>query len=343
MNKAIVDLLTKCVREGIPAVLMTVVKTIGSTPRSSGAKLLLSAAGEQAGTIGGGAIEHQSLVHARICLDEQKNEVKKFILSPNREDDIGMVCGGTAFVLFQFLDTTSRPVIKLRDVLQLQKQVDRKAWLVTRVASQQVSSFSLVEETQGWTGQPFPELKKDAFKAGCHSEQIGETTYYIDEISLSDRVVIFGCGHVSQALAAVLSTLDFDCTVVDDRQEYVSKERFPTAGELICGDFHAIDSLVTVSTDDYAIVMTRGHKLDFCVLTQLLELSPFYIGVMGSKRKVAIQKQKLAEDGFSETQIERVNMPIGLDIGAETPEELAISIAGELIQKRSEQKLLDRK
>jgi xanthine dehydrogenase accessory factor len=151
-----------------------------------------------------------------------------------------------------------------------------------------------------------------------------------------ETVYIFGAGHCGQKLALVAEMVGFPTVIVDDRADFVSRERFPTADRLLVPDSfeHALDAL-SVDEDSYLVIMTRGHSHDRTVLAQALHTGAGYIGMIGSRKKVAEIFRALREEGFSSEALARVHAPIGLEIGSETPEEIAVSIAAELIQVRA--------
>ncbi len=158
--------------------------------------------------------------------------------------------------------------------------------------------------------------------------------YVQKEFQKSENIVyIFGGGHVAQELVPVLAHLNFPCVVFDDRPEFSNKEVFPDAKECIVGDFETILDFIEIKETDFVCIMTRGHQFDYLVEKQILKTPASYIGVMGSRSKTKIIREKLLADGFREEEVSRLKSPIGLDIKAETPAEIAISIAGELIQK----------
>ena len=148
-------------------------------------------------------------------------------------------------------------------------------------------------------------------------------------------VYIFGGGHVSQATVPILTSVGFRCVVADDRAEFADPGLFPQAEAVYQINFDRIDEKIRILPQDYVIVMTRGHEYDYEVQAHALSKRPFYIGVMGSRHKIAFVTKRLLADGFSQEEIEKCHMPIGLAIKAETPEEIAVSIAGELIQLRA--------
>ncbi len=186
---------------------------------------------------------------------------------------------------------------------------------------------------------------KGALEMGCG----GDATIQIDYISAADpgsfvedfkeqsRAYIFGGGHVAKALEPVLRHVDFDTYIIDDREEYANAERFPeVAATIVCSDFEHCFDEIEVDEDSYLIIVTRGHKGDLTVLRQALKKPHAYLGMIGSRRKNNLLFETLREEGFSEEQLQDVHAPIGLEIGSETPEEIGVSIAAEIIQVRSQ-------
>jgi xanthine dehydrogenase accessory factor len=154
-------------------------------------------------------------------------------------------------------------------------------------------------------------------------------------LPIGERAIIFGGGHCAQALAPLLHTIGFRVTVFEERAEYGCRENFPTAEQIILGDYTRIEDHLQFTADDYIVVMTNGHSYDLEVQDQVLRGDFAYVGVIGSRRKTAAVNQKLRERGVCEDAIARVHTPIGISIKAVTPEEIAVSIAGELIYTRA--------
>jgi xanthine dehydrogenase accessory factor len=142
---------------------------------------------------------------------------------------------------------------------------------------------------------------------------------------------------VGQETEHLLSHLDFRCVVYDDREEYTAPALFAPETRTICHSFTAIGERVTLAADDYCVILTHGHQSDFQSFLFALESPVRYIGVIGSRRKLAFVEGRLKEAGFTTDQIHapRVHAPIGLEIGSETPAEVAVSIAAELIKVRN--------
>lgn len=164
----------------------------------------------------------------------------------------------------------------------------------------------------------------------------GNPEGFLEEFEARSTVLIFGGGHVGQALEPILRYVGFSTTVADDREEYANMNRFPDANCIkVLRSFD--DAFEGLETDEnsYIVIVTRGHSFDYTVLRQSLKKKTAYIGMIGSKSKVADTFKKLREDGFSQEELDRVYSPIGLSICAETPEEIAVSVAAEMIKVRA--------
>jgi xanthine dehydrogenase accessory factor len=156
-------------------------------------------------------------------------------------------------------------------------------------------------------------------------------------VGMRGTALIFGAGHVGRSLAPVLSSVEFRTVVLDDRQEFASRERFGSVDEIIHLDsFEEAFRGVTVDERSYIIIVTRGHLHDRTVLTQALRTKAAYIGLIGSRTKRDLTFRALLDEGFAKEDLERIHSPIGLSIRAETPAEIAVSIAAELIRIRAE-------
>ncbi len=157
---------------------------------------------------------------------------------------------------------------------------------------------------------------------------------FFDASFFTPRLLIFGGGHVGAALAQMAAPLDFEVTVFDDRPHFASNESHPMAERVICGDYEEIMTELKLSENDYLVVVTRGHQYDRLCLEALLGSRVAYLGMIGSKRKVRLLFEALLASGFSRAALKGVSAPIGLDIGAETPEEIALSILVEIVRTR---------
>lgn len=158
---------------------------------------------------------------------------------------------------------------------------------------------------------------------------------YVRRFVPRERLILLGGGHVAQALAKMAAMLGFAVTVVDDRPAFANSERFPEAERIVCEAFEAAIRALAVRRSDYVCVLTRGHRWDAACLRELLAgTEPFYLGMIGSRRRVKGLFGALRDEGFAEERLARVHAPIGVPIGAVTPEEIAVSICAQLIERR---------
>lgn len=154
---------------------------------------------------------------------------------------------------------------------------------------------------------------------------------FIEPFSPKPRLVVFGGGHIAKPLTEFAARVGFSVTVIDDRPFFANNQRFPEADKVICEDFRKSFDLINLRKSDYVVIITRGHRHDGVVLREVLRYDLSYIGMIGSKRRVGILREELRSEGIPEYKLDFVAAPIGLDIGAVTPEEIAISIVSQLI------------
>jgi xanthine dehydrogenase accessory factor len=162
----------------------------------------------------------------------------------------------------------------------------------------------------------------------------GTLDIFIEPILPPALLYIFGAGHVSANLYSVARAAGFEVSVVDDREAYANRDRFPEAKEVIAEDFERAMALITPNESSYIVIVTRGHRDDMRVLRWAVQTQARYIGMIGSKRKTISIFRELTNEGLSAKLFERVHAPVGLDIGAITPEEIAVAITAELIAVR---------
>ena len=319
--------------QGRPAMLCTILESRGSAPRGAGAKMLLMQSGKFLGTIGGGIMEHLVLERAKEVLKTGCSLTESFNLNANASASIGMICGGSVRVFLQYC---SPAWAEFFCTVAAYMEKDQDVWLVTRAEENWICGL-YDQAGQLLCGQPCPvgalsHLGKTPFLL----ETPEEAPVLVDPLSLSGYVYIFGGGHISQALVPVLAQVDFRPVIFEDRPEFARPELFPGAAGVYLGDFFNFGKTITVRRQDYIAIMTRGHMADHEVLEQALRTPARYLGLIGSRSKMAITRQKLLDAGFTEADIRRIHNPIGLPILAETPAEIAISIAAEMIRHRAE-------
>jgi xanthine dehydrogenase accessory factor len=162
----------------------------------------------------------------------------------------------------------------------------------------------------------------------------GQLDILVEPIVPQPRAFIFGAGHISKSLSHIASLAGFDTTVIDDRESFASRERFPEAGEVFAGPYEEIFPRLTVTSASYLIIVTRGHRDDMRVLRWAVTTEARYVAMIGSKRKVIAVAKELEKEGIPREALERIHAPMGLDIGAVTPEEIAVSVVAEMIAVR---------
>ena len=290
-----------------PTVLATIVWDDGSAPRGKGSQMLVGESGLLSGTIGGGAVELRSIQLAQAMLaGEPVPVLHEFKL--NKSGELGMVCGGDVTVLL-----TAAPLVDTAwDTVA--------AEVLRRVRGRIPGYLTLPMDGSAPCVTDEPETAADRLSL---------------PLPVGERALIFGAGHISRALVPLLRTVGFRPVVFDDRPGFAVPENFPQADETICGDYERIDDYLTVTPEDYVVIMTNGHEHDFQVEVQVLRKTTAYVGVIGSRKKTAFVNQRLREAGIGEEAIAFVHTPVGTAIKAVTPEEIAVSITGEMICVRA--------
>lgn len=323
--------------QGNDVILVTVIASSGSTPRGAGARMAVTKDGRIYGTIGGGAVEYKSTQIAAEALEKKESQIHDFILAPSQVADLGMICGGNVTVYFRYISKTDADFTAFVNHLILLCDQGETSWLLTDLSEGNEGQMGVFGVQSGLFGieDADCDLKKILVNRTQHIELNGRH-YYAEELVHSETVYIFGGGHVAQELVPVLTHTGFRCAVADDRPEFSSKELFPSAERTVLVDFKNIEKDITLTADDAVCIMTRGHACDTDVLLQAVKAPVHYIGVMGSRNKIAAVTKILREHDASEERIAGIHMPIGLAIKAETPAEIAVSITAELIQERAE-------
>lgn len=320
---------------GEALVFVSITASTGATPRGIGAHMLVGEEGRIYGTIGGGAVEYRAEQMALQVRKDQTSNRHGFSLTRNDVEDLGMICGGAVDVFFHYIQARDTDTILLAQEAQRIFASGEALWLLSNIG--QDGALSLYTKGGGFFGSPCPDwMVSQLTRQPKHVQQDGED-FCVEQINSPGRVYIFGGGHVSQQLEPVLTKVGFRCVVLDDRPEFTTRELFPTAEEVRCIDLRHIAEEVSIGEEDYVCVMTRGHAHDTEVQAQVLRRHPCYVGVIGSKKKAAGVRKALSEiHGLTEEELDRVTTPIGLSIDAETPEEIAISIAAQMIQVRAQ-------
>ncbi len=346
----------RTLKQGKPFALATVINVRGSTPREVGAKMLVRDDG-QVGTIGGGCGEAEVYRKAQLLLEESAPArlAEVDLTGDFEQQEIG-TCGG---IMDVFIDLWSpdRDLPVAREMAEAVRGSQPLALVTlvepgdgTHAAARALlrpnaESAALPVELPAKAVGQLVEIVSSAVPALMEIEPGGglhQTTHlsdrapqlFVDPLPGAQRLIIVGAGHVGQALADLGAMLGFHVIVIDDRAAFANRERFPNAAEIIVKPFEkAIDSL-KLDRNCYVVAVTRGHAFDEIALRTTLKQKPGYVGMIGSKRRVRATLERIEADGVERSILEQVHAPIGLDIGAETPEEIAVSIMAEIIRER---------
>ena len=308
-------------RAGAPVALLCVVHSAGSSPGRQGFKMSVTA-DAVAGSIGGGVMEHKwvELARQRLASGDPAPLLRPQI--HRREapaDRSGMMCSGEQEVLLWPLNAADCARVA---AIETALRTSAGGWL-------------LLSPATGLRLEPAAaNAESDSEADRFYDFQPGPAWRYRERLGFRDQVTIVGGGHVSLALSRVLAALDFGITVLDDRPDLPTLAANEAAHHRRVANYKTIAAEMPAGPRQYVVVMTVGYRTDAVVLRQLLHQTYYYLGVMGSVAKVAELRRELLEAGLSAETVARLRGPIGLPIGSPTPEELALSIAAELIQAR---------
>lgn len=332
--------------QGHDFVLATIVRHEGATPRTAGSKMIITRDGQGIGTVGGGLLEAEVMARASRLIKPEQSELMHFDLSGDLASTMEMICGGSADVLLARVSPTDANRSLFGQWQRILEQ-NRQGCLVT-VAQQTDDALYRTNHclvtSDGKLEGPFPLGRSvlERVLATARTANRFQTLWLEDALVVvepSARVSIaflFGAGHVARPTAHLAAMTGFQVWILDDRAPYVTPERFPEAHRVrVLDSFERAFDKLSVTSDSCVIIFTRGHLHDKIVLAQALATDAGYIGMIGSHRKRDTIYDALRTEGVPQSQIERVHCPIGLDIGAETPEEIAVSIVAEMILQRS--------
>ena len=335
--------LTDSIKAGRDVVACSLVETRGSTPQKAGAWMLVFADGSQCGTLGGGCVEAEVKQRALRLLDGGDAELLTFNLDDNYGWDDGLICGGRMQVLAEPLRggdgidyfETFRTLVESGDGCTEAVVVDGERLPGTPAGARVLFALGGQVAAQRRAVAP-PASILDHLPNLLHRPRPatrGGVAYL--PVLPRCRLVIVGAGHVGQAVAELAAQSDFDVWVIDDRDRYANKDRFPRAERLIVGDIGRVLPELESDARTFCIIVTRGHSHDEEALYHLAGKPTAYLGMIGSKRKIRLIFDDLLAAGIPQEALDRVHAPLGIDIGSQTVHEIAISIVAELIAVRN--------
>ncbi len=337
--------LTESLERGREPIVCQVVETRGSTPQKAGALMIVDpVGGGQVGTLGGGCVEAEVRQKALRRIGQTGPTLDTFVLDHDYAWADGLICGGKMVVSTEALRGEGplhyyrafRALLEAGEGFTEAVVVDPErvggglpvgARFVFGPDGRCVAGWPVVDATEEVTERiiPLGERPKPGLRGGL---ALLPTLPRV-------RLVIVGAGHVGQGVAALAAGTDFEVWVVDDRIDYASPERFPTAAQRIVGPIEEVLPAIHWNANTYALIVTRGHGHDQEALAQLAETAAGYVGLIGSARKIRLILETLRESGVTAEALGRIAAPVGMDIGSQSVAEIAVSIVAELIARRN--------
>ncbi len=313
------EILAECARLASGAgagALASVARRRGSLPMSATAKMLVTAGGARLGTVGGGCLEAEIMERALDVIERRVPALSSHTLNAELAGDYGLTCGGTADMFIE--PVYPDPVLAA---------VYAEASAIVARGERAVLTTAL-----DWSDGPRKgiALSRDT---GAEIPSF-EDGVLVEPITGKPRLVVFGAGHVGARIAEAATFAGWRVTVLDDRADFADSARLPFAERVVVCAFHDVSSAVALDADSYAVIATRGHQHDVVLAGQLAPLQLRYLGMLGSRRKVALTAKALRDWGVGDDAIARMHAPVGLSIGADTPEEIAVSVVAEMIAVR---------
>lgn len=334
----------KAQAEGKKTALATVVKVEGSSYRQPGARMLVTEDGELTGAISGGCLEGDALKKALLAIHQQQNKLINYDTSSDEDSDFGVQlgCNGIVHILFEFIDAEKSNVIDLLTTTAAERRDSVLTCLFSLERGQkQVGTVLFYSQNKAWPeNNHFEALSGDMAKVLENQTSVVKTithedVFYealIEYIPPAVSLVIAGAGNDVKPLVEIASVMGWEITVAEGRVSHATEKRFPLANNIMV--VGADDFVNNIIVDEYTFVvlMTHNYRYDLTVLKNLLNCRNRYIGVLGPKSKLNRMISDLAEEDVvvSQEQMERIYGPVGLDIGAETAEEIALSVAAEI-------------
>ena len=313
--------------------LASIARRRGSLPMSATAKLLVTASGARIGTVGGGCLEAEVIERAMDVLERRVPALTTHSLNNELAGDYGLTCGGTAEI---FIEPVFPDPVLARAYDEANALVARgeRGVMVTGLDWSNGPRKLAV----GLSG-PHDGAEHSLVEAARALDANAEQPVWLDGVLVEPiigrpRVVVFGAGHVGARVAEAASFAGWHVTIVDDRADFADAGRLPFADRVVTCEFHDVLSSTRFDADTYVVIATRGHQHDAIIAAQIAPKSLRYVGMLGSRRKAALTAKQLRDWDVTEEAVARIHAPVGVSIGADTPEEIAVSVVAEMISVR---------
>ncbi len=329
-------------RDGHSIALATVVQTWGSSPRRVGSKMALTLDGKITGSVSGGCVENAVFEAGVESLKTKRPQLLRFGVADETAWEVGLACGGSIEIFVQPLDIEFFQL--LSSALNDEAQAVHVA--VIRGSDEILGQEMLIFEDGDSEGSIGTEWNNAVLKLGketlaqgiSHRVMLSESVeVFLDVILPSPALIIVGGVHIAISLTSLAKTLGYRTIVIDPRKAWGNKERFPNVDQLIQAWPEDAFGQIKVTRSTAIAMLTHEPKLDDPALKIALSSSAFYVGALGSKSTHAKRRERLLNDGIAESQLSRLHAPIGLDIGAQSPEEIALAIMAQVVETHREQ------
>jgi xanthine dehydrogenase accessory factor len=361
MNDVFAEIL-RLKQEGQRGALCTVISSKGSLPMSGKAKMLVGEDGTMVGTVGGGCLEADVWAEAQRVVKRDISKIASFILTEQHAGESGLNCGGKVDIFIEPV-VPDRLTAVFEEIARIRADGEKGA--IATVISSHIPA-AMKEKSKlilRADGTILGGIGEGGFIEDCvrqKAEEVMREDYltvlqfeicdneaqrwglepddtldiFVEPIIAIPTLYLFGGGHVSLQIARIAKMVGFKIVVIDDRPAFANKERFPMADETRVEDLYTVFERLKIDDQSYIVAVTRGHQHDEPVIEQAIRTEARYIGMIGSKRKISRMWKKLIGRGADKARLAQVQAPIGLEIGADTPEEIAVSIVAQLIQSR---------
>jgi xanthine dehydrogenase accessory factor len=355
--KSIYIYLLKELKKKNPLALVTIIRTKGSTPQIPGATALFSSEGLLKGTVGGGILEADAQKRALQSLQKKISLYYTFDLNADISSEEGSICGGEVMILIDAL-----PEEHIKTLQNMSRSLNQRhpgvlATFISKNCEGKISitrhwiekSKNFEVDSEGLPGLSHVAIVKTLMenksnllkiKEKILIEKCEETLIFLEPIYPLPHLIIIGAGHIGHAVSHLGNLLDFEVTVIDDRPEFANKEKLPDADHIIIDDIEKAVQSIPISSETFVVIVTRGHRNDADALRQCIDSDAAYIGMIGSLRKIKLMRRKFIQTKWATPdQFDRICAPIGIDIQSKTVQEIAVSIAAQLIHVRSQKQI----
>ena len=328
-------------------VMATLVGTQGTTPRKAGAKMWVGERGRILGAVTiGGCVDARVVEESERVLTDGRSSLLRLELSDADAWEIGLTCGGTVEVLLEpvAFHNAADPVLRSYDAARAERDAGRRAVIVSPLGAR--TSRLVVREDGSGSGSlgdapidaAAAEIARDVMRQGASRTLPvpgAEGSFFFELHAPATTLVVFGAGHVAIPIIEIAHTLGWHTIIVDARERYATRERFPLAGEIRIGVLGDIADGMSYDRSTIVVLTAHDYKFEVPVLRTVLRRAPAYIGLLGSRKRGRAVLDFLAAEGFSEAELARVHVPVGLDLGAETAAEIALAAIAEALAVRN--------